>query len=330
MKKLFLILLLFSQIYYSQNPCPDTPTVNYSGKVYNTDQIGTQCWLKENLEVGTMIFGKENPSNNNAIEKYFYNNDSINNKSYGGYYQWDEAMQYKSTPGAQGICPPGWHIPTLKEFQVLADFVQNNGNSLKVFGSGTGAGAGTNTSGFSALLSGYRGNDGNFSFLNSFVRFWSSETFSSFEASIMQLYNNLGNIAFGGGDKEFGYCIRCIKNNSASAIDNDVSKVIPTKFSLSQNYPNPFNPETTISYSIPVETRHSANGGSSLQHVTLKFYDVLGREVATLVDEFKQPGNYEVAFNVKTPYMASLQSGIYFYRIQTNGYSETKKMLLLK
>ncbi|MBI3124117.1 MAG: T9SS type A sorting domain-containing protein [Ignavibacteriales bacterium] len=143
----------------------------------------------------------------------------------------------------------------------------------------------------------------------------------------MQLYNNLGNIGLGGGDKEFGYCIRCIENNSASAIDNDVSKVIPTKFSLSQNYPNPFNPETTISYKIaPLNLPK----GEILQHVTLKVYDVLGREVATLVDEFKQPGNYEVAFNVKTPYMASLQSGIYFYRIQTNGYSETKKMLLLK
>ncbi|MDP3683200.1 MAG: FISUMP domain-containing protein [Ignavibacteria bacterium] len=330
MKKLFLILLLFSQIHYSQNPCADTPTVNYSGKIYNTVQIGPQCWLKENLEVGTMIFGKENPSNNNTIEKYYFNNDSINNKSYGGYYQWDEAMQYKNTPGAQGICPPGWHIPTLKEFQALADFVQNNGNSLKVLGSGTGAGVGTNTSGFSALLSGYRGNDGNFSFLNSFVRFWSSDTFSSFEASIMQLYNNVGNIGFGGGDKEFGYCIRCIKNNPASAIDNEVSKVIPTKFSLNQNYPNPFNPETTISYSIPVETRHSASGGSSLQNVTLKVYDVLGREVVTLFDEYKQPGNYKTTFSVDALRATSLPSGVYFYRLHAGSFIQTKKMLLLK
>jgi photosystem II stability/assembly factor-like uncharacterized protein len=94
------------------------------------------------------------------------------------------------------------------------------------------------------------------------------------------------------------------------------------EFSLSQNYPNPFNPVTKIKYSIPyVETRHA----SSLQIVTLKIYDLLGREVATLVNEEKPAGEYEVEFDA-----GILPSGIYFYQLKAGQYSETKKMILLK
>ncbi len=94
---------------------------------------------------------------------------------------------------------------------------------------------------------------------------------------------------------------------------------IPAQYSLSQNYPNPFNPETTINYSIPKN-----------EHVTLKVFDVLGCEVATLVDEYKNTGTYNVVFNVKTRHGASLQSGIYFYRLTAGSYSDTKKMILMK
>lgn len=115
--------------------------------------------------------------------------------------------------------------------------------------------------------------------------------------------------------------------------ENSEGKIIH-EIKLNQNYPNPFNPETTISYSIPVETRHA----SSLKYVTLKVYDVLGREVATLVNEYKQPGAYNEKFNVKTRHGAPLQSGIYFYRLQAGdpsagsgqGFVQTKKMVLIK
>ena len=101
----------------------------------------------------------------------------------------------------------------------------------------------------------------------------------------------------------------------------------PTEFFLYQNYPNPFNPITTIEYSIPVETRHSARGGSSLQKVTLKVYDVLGREVAILVDEYKQPGKYNSQFSIIN---SQFSSGIYFYRITAGNSVSTKKMIYLK
>ncbi|MDP3580452.1 MAG: T9SS type A sorting domain-containing protein, partial [Ignavibacteria bacterium] len=63
---------------------------------------------------------------------------------------------------------------------------------------------------------------------------------------------------------------------------------------------------------------------------TLKVYDLLGREVATLVDEYQQPGNYKVRFNVETRHGSSLHSGVYFYKFTVNGFSQSKKMLLMK
>ncbi len=119
------------------------------------------------------------------------------------------------------------------------------------------------------------------------------------------------------------------KNLISSNIEE--RKNIPYEYSLSQNYPNPFNPETTIEYTIPVETRHSATGGSSLQHVTLKVYDVLGKEVATLVDEYKQPGNYKVTFNAgHAKRSRSIPSSVYFYQLTAGSCVQTKKLLLLK
>jgi hypothetical protein len=106
-------------------------------------------------------------------------------------------------------------------------------------------------------------------------------------------------------------------------------KILPKEFYLYQNYPNPFNPSTKISWQSPV---------SSWQ--TLKVYDILGNEVATLVNEFKPAGSYEVEFSAKGGQaVGSLQlaSGIYFYKIQvypaaseTGGFTETKKMILLR
>ena len=93
----------------------------------------------------------------------------------------------------------------------------------------------------------------------------------------------------------------------------------PTDFSLLQNYPNPFNPSTKISWQSPV---------GSWQ--TLKVYDVLGNEVATLVNEEKPAGKYEVEFNSHSGSVRNLTSGIYFYKLQAGNFVQTKKMILLK
>ena len=94
---------------------------------------------------------------------------------------------------------------------------------------------------------------------------------------------------------------------------------IPASFSISQNFPNPFNPSTRINYYIP-------EGGL----VSLKIYDILGREVCTLINEVKQAGTYSTEFNTEIISGKHLSSGVYFYKFQSGKYTETKKMLLLK
>lgn len=108
-----------------------------------------------------------------------------------------------------------------------------------------------------------------------------------------------------------------------SVILTDVknSNLIPLNISLKQNYPNPFNPSTTIEYSVPVAN----NQLKQTQHVSLKIYDALGREVQTLVSKQQKPGNYSVKFSAN-----NLPSGVYFYRLNIGAKSLTKKMVLLK
>ncbi|MDY0082339.1 MAG: T9SS type A sorting domain-containing protein [Ignavibacteriaceae bacterium] len=101
----------------------------------------------------------------------------------------------------------------------------------------------------------------------------------------------------------------------------------PTKFYLEQNYPNPFNPSTKIKYSIPSVTLRQAQSDN---WVTLKVYDVLGNEVATLVNEYKPAGTYEVNFNSNSDEGQNLSSGIYFYQLKAGDFVQSKKMMYLK
>ena len=101
----------------------------------------------------------------------------------------------------------------------------------------------------------------------------------------------------------------------------DENSTIPSEFILYQNYPNPFNPSTTIKFSIPNVTLSGVEGS----RVQLKIYDVLGNEVATLVNEYRNAGSYEVEFDA-----TSLSSGIYFYRLSAGSFGQAKKMILIK
>lgn len=102
-----------------------------------------------------------------------------------------------------------------------------------------------------------------------------------------------------------------------------ISSKTPNSISMYQNYPNPFNPTTIIKFDVAMDSRFPGNDPP--WQVVLKVYDVMGREVQTLVNERLQPGTYEVSFDG-----SSLTSGVYFYKLITNGYTETRKMLLLK
>lgn len=105
-----------------------------------------------------------------------------------------------------------------------------------------------------------------------------------------------------------------IKYSQKTSSVQTISSEIPDKFMLSQNYPNPFNPTTKISWQAPA--------GSTQ---TLKVYDILGNEIAILVDEYRPAGTYEIEFNV-----SGLASGIYYYQLRAGSFVETKKMILLR
>ncbi|MBS3946589.1 MAG: T9SS type A sorting domain-containing protein [Melioribacter sp.] len=118
-----------------------------------------------------------------------------------------------------------------------------------------------------------------------------------------------------GSDKLFNLqSLAFIDTTPPTSIQETGSNNIPDKFILEQNYPNPFNPSTVIGYQLSV-------GG----YVQLKVYDILGREVAILVDEFKFPGVYSLTFDA-----CKLSSGIYFYQLKAGSFISTKKMIFLK
>jgi hypothetical protein len=133
---------------------------------------------------------------------------------------------------------------------------------------------------------------------------------------------------FGGSESILKGCVinGVLYGDTTFVVDvEDERNSIPTEYKLEQNYPNPFNPSTTIKYSIP---NLISTEGRNL-FVNLKVYDVLGKEVAILVNEEKPAGSYEVEFNpsssIKNP-----ASGIYFYQLKAGGFVETKKMVLIR
>ena len=118
----------------------------------------------------------------------------------------------------------------------------------------------------------------------------------------------------------FWYRLKQRDTDGSFDYSNEISVNVnkPDKFLLEQNYPNPFNPETRIDYTLPVK-----------QNVSLRVYNMLGELVQELVNEVKEAGSYSVTFDGSSA-GGGLPSGIYVYRIQTEGFSENKKMTLLK
>jgi hypothetical protein len=127
--------------------------------------------------------------------------------------------------------------------------------------------------------------------------------------------NSLGDVFVTGAHADtLRGAFQTIKYSQAGTGVYETTSMVPENYSLSQNFPNPFNPTTLISYQIPVAGQ-----------VTLKVYDILGKEVACLVKEVKNAGNYEVTFNG-----SNLSSGIYLYQLKSGSFVGTKKLILMK
>jgi uncharacterized protein (TIGR02145 family) len=215
-------------------PCTGIPTILYEGKTYNTLQIGNQCWLKENLNAGTMISGSSDQSDNSILEKYCYNNLESNCDMYGGLYQWAEAVQYYNgatnvtswnpVPSREitGICPSGWHLPSDGDWNSLIATlggVEAAGGKMKESGllhwvsPNTGA---SNISGFTSLPGGYRFTSGTFHSSGYSARSWASNEFSGSASWFEQLVYNDDNIVANNISKLYGHSVRCLKDTCAS------------------------------------------------------------------------------------------------------------------
>ncbi|MHC1776105.1 MAG: FISUMP domain-containing protein [Lentimicrobium sp.] len=210
-------------------PCIDEPEITYDGQVYHAVQIGSQCWMKENLNAGVMIPVSQQQTDNGIVEKYCYDDNPDNCITYGGLYQWHEAMQYNYTEGGQCMCPPGWHLATDLDWIILegvADSQVDPGDPVW-FGEGargTDAGyklrssstwdspGGTDIFGFSALAAGftYYGLSAN---KGAFAHFWTSSPSGSPWNPWMHWmrhdYSNPGRDYF---LDENGRSLRCIRN----------------------------------------------------------------------------------------------------------------------
>ncbi|MCK9291512.1 MAG: fibrobacter succinogenes major paralogous domain-containing protein [Bacteroidales bacterium] len=156
-------------------PCAGTEAVKHGGQLYSTVMIEEECWLKENLNIGIMIHSDSTMTDNGIIEKYCYDNDPENCREYGGLYQWDELMNYTYGDGSQGICPQGWHITSIEDWNDLTS--KHPGYTLKERGhshwiEGTSS---TNSTGLTILPGGYKWwSDGSFEQLRKYAGFYTS------------------------------------------------------------------------------------------------------------------------------------------------------------
>ncbi|MBM3919564.1 MAG: hypothetical protein FJ344_08715, partial [Sphingomonadales bacterium] len=210
-------------------PCPGTPTVtDIDGNVYNTVQIGTQCWTQSNLKVSKYRNGDNisNITDNTAWSQTFtsstgawcnYDNSSANDALYGKLYNW-----YAATD-SRGLCPTGWHVPSDAEWTTLTTFLGGlyvAGGAMKSTATQPTPGGwnapnfgATNSSGFTGLPGGYRDSGGGFNNLGYYGFWWSSSVAGSGSAWYRVLnYDYANAYRYNGGYHRYGFSVRCARD----------------------------------------------------------------------------------------------------------------------
>jgi uncharacterized protein (TIGR02145 family) len=191
------------------SPLPVTCGSNFTdirdNQSYPTVQIGTQCWMAANLNYGSSIPSTLMQRDNCQTEKYCFGDNAANCLSTGGLYQWDELMRYDNNSGAQGFCPPGWHIPTEAQWNTLFNFYISSGFAGSPLKS-------TGYSGFNALLSGVRFNNISWNFDGFATILWSSTLRSGTKAWAhgMNTYNP--SVSFYPSARTNAFGVRCLKD----------------------------------------------------------------------------------------------------------------------
>jgi uncharacterized protein (TIGR02145 family) len=188
-------------IFSCGNPLTDIR----DNKTYNTVQIGSQCWIAENLNYGTLIGGIQDQRDNCIVEKYCLSDNPANCVSYGGLYQWDEMMAYTPVSGSQGICPPAWHIPTEAEWNLLFSNYVNNGFAANALKS-------TGYSGFNAFIAGVNFFNVKYDFTGFAEFYWSSDSHGINKAWAhgMNFYDP--SVSYYPSVRSNAFSLRCIKD----------------------------------------------------------------------------------------------------------------------
>ncbi|KPK85294.1 MAG: hypothetical protein AMS27_07615 [Bacteroides sp. SM23_62_1] len=173
--------------FKTHNACDEITSINYYGQIYNIIPIGNQCWMGENLNVGTLSGLSQ--TDNGIIEKACYSNQESKCDNYGGLYMWNELMNYGTGEGANGICPEGWHVPTDNEWKVLEIYLGMTETEANLTGQ-RGTDQGTQllvngSSGFEAILAGWI--DRSYFGENEATTFWTSSQLNSSEVWIRRL-----------------------------------------------------------------------------------------------------------------------------------------------
>ncbi len=203
--------------------CGNTYHVVNADYHFKTVKIGSQCWMAENLNVGTKINsttggsnGDGNQTNNDTIEKYCYNDANTFCDTHGGLYQWNEMMQYITTAGTQGICPDGWHLPSDAEWNTLTTYLGGYmvaGGKLKDtivwYSPNTGA---TNSSGFTAWPGGRLSSGKTFINQGDEGDWWTSTIHGTTGGYIRILHTDHAQVESYTFFKSVGASVRCVKN----------------------------------------------------------------------------------------------------------------------
>lgn len=175
------------------------------GQTYPTILLGTQCWMRTNLDYGIHISGKNSQYDNCQTEKYCFNNESTNCSFFGALYQWDELMQYQQSPGVQGLCPPGWHIPTKNEWSVLFSLFKQQALAGEPLQDNV-------VVGFNALQGGVYYSNMKWQFKNFATIFWTSDYSGTYKAISHGM--NLINFSVSDykSDRYNAFSARCLKD----------------------------------------------------------------------------------------------------------------------
>jgi uncharacterized protein (TIGR02145 family) len=174
-------------------------------KQYPTIKLGSQCWMAANLNFGTQVPSSSMQRDNCTTEKYCLNDISANCTTLGGLYQWDEVMQFEPVESIQGLCPPGWHIPSENDWNTLFNLYTSSGfagSPLKY----------TGYSGFDVFLNGIRFDNRNWDF-DTFATFlWSSTSHGPVKAWAHSMNSINPSVSFYPGNRSNAFYVRCIKN----------------------------------------------------------------------------------------------------------------------